>query len=190
MKNRKKLKNDKQSSAKQPWIAAGYHTFAYEGPQSLKIESLARAVTKSKSSFYHLFGELDLFIHSLLEYHLERVQIIAVEEGKAKSIDPELIHVLLNFKTDILFSRRLRLNREVSHFTRCFEKANELIGDAFIGVWANDLNLKDRTLIATNLYEFALENFYLQVTEENLNYEWLSNYFKDLRSMVTSLKNQ
>lgn len=183
------MKNLNSSVAK-PWIDLGYEIFAHQGPQALKVESLSKAIGKSKSSFYHLFGEMDLFIIALLDHHLNRVLIIAEEERAAKNIDPELIQVLLNFKTDMLFSRQLRIHRENAHYKACFEKANELIGDAFIGVWANDLNLKDRTLIATNLYEFALENFYLQITEENLTYEWLSQYFRQLHAMVASLKNQ
>jgi AcrR family transcriptional regulator len=45
---------------KQPWINHGYRTFAYEGPTGLKVERLARQVGKSKSSFYHLFADLDI----------------------------------------------------------------------------------------------------------------------------------
>lgn len=181
--------NTTHSPIKEPWIQIGYELFAFEGPQALKVEVISKKVGKNKSSFYHLFGEMELFINALLAYHLERVLMIAKEERAAKSIDPELIHVLLKFKVDMLFSKQLRINRAIPKYKACFEKANQLIGDAFIGVWANDLDLKDRTIIATNLYEFALENFYLQITEENLNYDWLSQYFRQLHAMVSSLKN-
>ncbi len=54
------------------WINAGYQIFAYEGPNGLKVERLAKAVGKNKSSFYHLFGDLEIFIDHLLKHHQHR----------------------------------------------------------------------------------------------------------------------
>ena len=45
-----------------PWLEVGYAIFSNEGPKGLKIEVLAREVGKSKSSFYHCFADLDIFI--------------------------------------------------------------------------------------------------------------------------------
>ena len=61
------------ADVKQPWIEIGYKTFAKLGPDGLKIEALARAVGKSKSSFYHLFATLEIFQRALLIHHLELI---------------------------------------------------------------------------------------------------------------------
>jgi len=58
------------------WITKGYRSFAYEGPNGLKVERLSNDVGKNKSSFYHLFGDLEIFQDNLLTYHLMQSKII------------------------------------------------------------------------------------------------------------------
>jgi len=48
------------------WIENGYKAFAYEGPTSFKVERLAKATNKNKSSFYHFFGDMEVFTNKLL----------------------------------------------------------------------------------------------------------------------------
>ena len=59
------------------WIKAGYEVFAASGQDALRIEPLARMVGRSKSSFYHHFADMELFVEHLLAYHLERSAVIA-----------------------------------------------------------------------------------------------------------------
>ena len=54
------------------WISKGYELFALNGHGRLKIEPLAKAVGISKSSFYHHFADLDLFIGFLLKHYIEQ----------------------------------------------------------------------------------------------------------------------
>ena len=51
---------------KLPWILCGYNIFSKEGPKGLKIEVIARQVSKNKSSFYHHFADLEVFTEILL----------------------------------------------------------------------------------------------------------------------------
>jgi AcrR family transcriptional regulator len=76
---------------RQPWILEGYKIFSQEGSKGLKIEVISRKVNKSKSSFYHLFADIDCFMEELLTFHLERAKIIAERERACNSIDPALI---------------------------------------------------------------------------------------------------
>ncbi len=100
------------------WIHTGYDIFAVAGPMGIKVEDLARRVGISKSSFYHHFADLEVFMGFLLTHHLQQSKIIAVKEKSVQNIDPELIHVLLEHKADLLFNRQLRINKQ----TQCFEK--------------------------------------------------------------------
>ncbi len=172
----------------QPWILAGYEIFALEGPNALKVEVLSRKVNKSKSSFYHHFADLEVFTEFLLKYHVERAKILAELEGNCKAIDPELINVIVDCKLDLLFNRRLRIDRTNEAFRVCFEKSNYLVAEAVISLWANELGLTNDKGLAKLVFGLALENFYLQITEETLNYEWLSEYFNNIRKMVEGLK--
>jgi len=114
------------SATAQPWIAVGYETFALEGPQALKVEVIARKVQKSKSSFYHHFADLDVFITVLLEYHLQQTQIIAQREAACENILPELVEVLVEVKVDLLFNRQLRVNRHIKRVLK-----------SLISLWVN-----------------------------------------------------
>ncbi|MFT6210701.1 MAG: AcrR family transcriptional regulator, partial [Bacteroidia bacterium] len=47
---------------------------AYSGFGSISIESISRQVGKNKSSFYHHFGDTEVFKDELLTYHLLRAE--------------------------------------------------------------------------------------------------------------------
>ncbi len=53
---------------------------------------------------------MQLFVEELLNYHLEQSKIIAEKEKLAQTIQPELIEILVEHKTDLLFNRQLRFS--------------------------------------------------------------------------------
>ncbi|MEO1261159.1 MAG: TetR/AcrR family transcriptional regulator [Bacteroidota bacterium] len=171
------------------WILTGYKLFAAGGPNALKVEVISRQVKKSKSSFYHLFGDLEMFTGQLLNYHLKRAKIIAEKERQCRNVVPELLHVILEMKEDLLFNRQLRIHRNNEGFKNCFEKASQEVGEAIVGIWADELNLKGNSKLAHMVLNLAIENFYLQITPETLNYEWLVNYVNDLKLMVKEFEH-
>jgi hypothetical protein len=175
--------------SKEPWILCGYDTFSKEGPKGLKIEVIARQVIKNKSSFYHHFAELDIFTEVLLNHHIERAKIIALQETLCKNVVPDLLNVLLNFKTDLLFNRQLRINRTNIQFKDCFEKSSKIVGESILNIWAEMLGLADNSNLARMVLNLSIENFYLQITEETLTYEWLENYMTELKNMVKEFHN-
>lgn len=174
---------------KEIWLIEGYKSFALSGFKGLKIEPLAKQVGKNKSSFYHHFADLDLFIEKLLKYHICRCHIIAKRESEALNIDPELISVLIDHKVDLLFNRELRINRNIKSFSDTLLQSNKIVGSAFINVWVKDMNLKMTQNQIGGIFLLALDNFFLQTTSENLNHKWLSSYFLNLKSTTKSLLN-
>lgn len=174
------------TDSKEIWIKNGYEIFATVGHSGLKIEQLAKKVGTSKSSFYHYFGDLELFIDILLKHHIEQSKIIAQKEQASKNIDPELINVLVQHKTDLLFSRQLRINQNIKSFALTLEQSNKIVGDAFVNVWIEDLCLKLSKKQIEGIFTLALENFFLQINTETLNYNWLSNYFKNLKKIASN----
>ncbi len=171
---------------KEIWIKTGYDCFALSGQIGLKVEPLAKKVGKSKSSFYHFFADLESFVEELLEYHIEQSHIIAKKEQNAKNINPELINIIIEHKTDILFNRRLRINRDSKIFSDVLRKSNEIVGNAFVMLWVRDLDLKLTQKQLESIFELALENFYLQITADNLNNKWLMDYFIYLKKIVSN----
>jgi AcrR family transcriptional regulator len=174
--------------SKQPWILVGYNIFSKEGQRGLKVEVIARKVGKSKSSFYHHFADIEIFTEALLNYHLERAIVIADMEKGCKNVVPDLLNVLIEVKEDLLFNRQLRINRQIPAFKNCFEKSSKVVGNAILSIWAEMLGLGDNSHLAQIVLNLSLENFYLQITEDTLTYEWLLNYVKDLKTMVNAFQ--
>lgn len=175
------------NDGKKIWIQKGYDVFALAGHGDLKVERLAKAVDVSKSSFYHYFADLELFVEALLKYHIEQSYVIAEKERQAKNIDPELIHILIEHKTDLLFNRQLRINQHIPAFATILQQSNRIVGDSFTKVWLEDTGLKLSPRQTESIFTLALENFYLQINAENLHYDWLSTYFKNLNSLTKNL---
>lgn len=170
--------------SKEIWIKTGYEIFAISGQSGLKIEPLAKKVGKSKSSFYHHFADLELFIDELLLHHLVQSHIIAEKEQNAQNINPALIDIIVEHKTDILFNRQLRIYRDRKIFADILTKSNEIIGNGFVMVWVKDLDLKLSQKQLESIFGLALENFYLQINTESLNRQWLSNYFVYIKQII------
>jgi AcrR family transcriptional regulator len=169
---------------KQIWITTGYATFALTGNDGLKIEPLAKKVGISKSSFYHHFADTELFMEGLLDYHLQQCHIMARKEGNCQCIDPELIHVMLEHKMDLLFNRQLRVHRANKLFNNILTQSNQITADAFVAVWVKDLGLRLNKNQLAGIFELALENFFLQITAANLTQHWLTNYFANLKEIA------
>jgi AcrR family transcriptional regulator len=174
------------TDSKEIWIKKGYEIFATSGQSGLKIEPLAKEVGKSKSSFYHHFADLELFIDNLLKYHIEQSKIIAQKEQNAENIDPQLINILVEHKIDLLFNRQLRINQNIKPFALALEQSNQNVGDAFVTVWMKDLGLQLSQKQIEGIFTLALENFFLQINIETLNHEWLSSYFKNLKKIASN----
>jgi AcrR family transcriptional regulator len=169
---------------KADWIKIGYEDFALLGESGLKVERLSKKLDISKSSFYHHFSDMPLFMEHLLRHHLAQCEIMADKERAAQRIDPDLIDILVEHKIDLLFNRQLRVNQQNKVFQSVMLKSNQIIGTEFVILWAKDMqiNLSRNQLEA--LFQLALENFYLQINAENLNYPWLSSYFKQLKGIA------
>ncbi|NET33058.1 MAG: TetR/AcrR family transcriptional regulator, partial [Cyanothece sp. SIO1E1] len=163
-----------------PWILVGYSLFAKEGPSGVQVQVMARQVQKSKSSFYHLFADLDIFTEVLLNYHLERSKVIADKESLCQNLVPDLVNLLLEVKEDLLFNRQLRVHRNKANFNQFLEKADAVVQESFYKVWARDIGLAEKPHLAKDVFALAIENFYLQLTDQHLNYEWLTRYFQNL----------
>lgn len=174
------------NDSKYIWIKKGYEIFALSGQSGLKIEPLAKKVGKSKSSFYHYFADLELFIDNLLKHHIDQSYIIADKENCANNIDPELINILVEHRLDLLFNRQLRINQNIKSFSDTLIQSNKIVGDAFVKIWVKDLRLQLTQNQIQGVFTLALENFFLQINADNLNNKWLSEYFVNLKRITNN----
>ena len=172
---------------KESWIQAAYTLFAQEGPPGLKVEILSRRVGRSKSSFYHHFADMEVFTERLLTYHMERVRYIADLERACPRIVPDLLRLLLTVEEDLLFNRQLRSHRAIPAFWKCIETTNRKIAGAILPMWADAFGLTDRPQAARLMLNLVIDNFYLQLTNQPLTYDWLLNYISELRLLVREM---
>lgn len=170
------------------WIIKGYETFALLGEKGLIIEHLAKEVGISKSSFYHHFADLDIFLEKILLHHLTKSLVIAEKERKAEKINPDLINILIEHKTDLLFNRQLRINSNKLNFKDTLVKSSKLIGTDFIKLWLTDTKLNLTSKQAEGIFELAMENFFLQINQDNINKEWLATYFDNLNRITRNFE--
>lgn len=169
------------------WVEAGYRTFAFEGPQALRIEKLAKTVQKNKSSFYHFFSDMEVFTERLLDFHLLQAKVMSDKESNAQN-ELELTQIILEHKLDLLFNRQLRIHRNSSDFQACFIKTNEISLPGFLPIWKKVINLNENDHLAQLVLMLSMENFFLQITDETLNSSWIAAYFEKIREMVKLFK--
>jgi AcrR family transcriptional regulator len=169
---------------KQQWIEVGYQQFSRFGIDKLTVEGLARKMGVSKSSYYHHFAEQKVFLNELMAMHLRQSQIIADKEKRAQNIEPDLIHILLEHKTDLLFNKQLRIHNHQPLFKETLRASDFIVGNEFILLWIRDSQLPITINQASGLFALALENFYLKLNENTFNKEWLIVYFNELKTVV------
>lgn len=168
----------------QPWIDAGYEIFSLHGPEALKVEQLARITGTSKSSFYHHFADLEIYIEFILQYHLERAVILADQAKQCKSLVPDVVQMLVDAKKDILFNRQLRIHRQSVAFQLCFERAHSLVSNEFLELWAEWIGMQDKPDVAANVFKVATDLFYQRLTNDNLTYEWLGSFIQEVKTFL------
>ncbi len=169
------------------WVKTGYDVFSLLGKNGLKVEQLAQKVGISKSSFYHRFADIGVFEEHLFDFHLRQAKIMAEKEKAVSCINPQLINILIEHKTDLLFNRQLRFNQHDKRYKEILEKSNQVIGNELIVVWVNDLKVSYTHQQLAGIFELAVENFFLQINAENLNFKWLEQYFGNLKRIVRRL---
>ncbi|MCG3165914.1 MAG: hypothetical protein POELPBGB_01689 [Bacteroidia bacterium] len=180
------MKND----IEQPWVEAGFTLFANDGPAGLKVDTIARKVGISRSSFYHHFADLDVFQEKMLTYHTLRSQRAIEKLKRCTSIDPDLLLAIVEEKEYVLFNRQLRVNRHIPAYKAAFEKAITLESKAIIGAWAQLLSLEQAPEVAENIYRITADIFFHRLTAENINYSWLQVFLKEIIIFISEIKTK
>lgn len=169
------------------WIKAGTKLFAEQGMNGLKVKLIAKAVGTSKSSFYHYFADMEIFVDQMLEHHVNQYKIISKKESHCKRLNPEVYKILIEYKTDLLFNRQLRVYKSDARFANCLEKTNSIAGPVFMQVWKNDLNFNLPPNLLQKIFSIVRESFYLQIDKDVLNEEWLPNYFSTVKDTLAGI---
>ena len=110
-------------SSKDRWLEVGYRQFAESGPESLSINMLSKKVESARASFYHYFGDIEVFIGELLIMHhriakdFDRSGVIRCEH-----LFPDLYNLLAENPIPLMFNIQLFRHRDHPSYNFLFFK--------------------------------------------------------------------
>jgi len=117
---------------RQLWIEKGYEHFALYGPKNLSVNKLSKTTGSSRGSFYHHFGDIDVFVEELFGKHCHIVVIFkSLGREKCKRLFPDLYIFLEQNPLTLQFSLQLFHNRSNPEFNFVFIKSYEEIAKSF-----------------------------------------------------------
>lgn len=173
---------------KQAWITCGYAHVAENGFDQLSVNTICRLMNKSKSSFYHYFGEVDFFRDQLMDHQVKRAHAFAEEIANCPDIFPSLIDVFMAYKIDIFFYKQFRLFRDQQLYERQGQQVFDLYENAVLDKWEAYFGLQNRRLFVRKFNKFLSEHFLLSISFKDYTYDWVKQYLVEIAELVRQMK--
>lgn len=173
---------------KEKWLEGGYAEFAKVGPELISINNIAKDIGASRSSFYHHFAEIDLFVDELLGLHWE----IFREYNKAgkescKNLIPDLYDLLAAYPLPLQFSWQLFRNRHIARFNYVFAKTYEVSSKTFtLDLFAKHIHLPLPNEDLNSLFLTLCEAWYSRLDPKDLSAETLSGHAQEILQDLTN----
>ena len=171
-----------KENTKQLWIEKGYEQFALCGPECLSINKLSKSIGFSRASFYHHFGDIDVFIEELLELHWQIVeQFNVLGKENCTNLFPELYDALEQNALVLKFNLQLFHHRSYPAYSYLFLKTYRACSESF----ALDLFRKQFELTQSENEVYLLwltlgEAWYSRITPDDLTSETLQRHSKEI----------
>lgn len=181
------MKDAKNLSA---WVEAGYDLFAHEGIEGLQVERLARILALNKSGFYHYFGDLEGYFEQLVNLHVKKIDLYFEAVQKAKSIDPDYLHILVDFKIPTLFHKMLEQLNNNARVMKIVEQLDRKEDVVMSGMWTRYLGVEDNPALANRYLAIIRDMFYARVNFKNYTFPYLQNLFAESRAVMNELADR
>ena len=175
----------KTKELKQKWIEKGYEHFALFGPNNLSVNKLSKEVGFARASFYHHFGDIDIFIEELLDLHWEICQqYISIGKEECKVLYPDLYILLSQNIVPLKFNIQLFINRNVPAYNYLFIKSyNEAAKIFILKLFSTQFDFKnDEDLF--DLWITVGESWYSRLDMNDLSAERIEQLSKDVMNSV------
>ena len=127
---------------KQKWINAGYRLFGNIGPDALNVEKLSIIMGLSRSSFYHYFGDVEIFESELLTLHVKNFEHLGFLMKDFESFEQLFSERMMREGETLSFQRQLLVNRVTQRYQECSERARDYTEAKTYQLWTkyNDIN--------------------------------------------------
>ena len=175
----------KAGKTKQQWIEKGYEHFALYGPENLSINKISKEIGSPRASFYHHFGDIDVFIDALLNLHWQIIQQFNLTGKKeCKKYFPDLYILLEQNPIPLKFNRHLFINRSIPVYNYLFIKTlNEVSKEFLLKLFSEEFSLKNNEE-TNNLLVTVSESWYSRLDTNDLSAEKMQQIAKDVISSV------
>jgi AcrR family transcriptional regulator len=167
---------------KDQWLEQGYIDFAKEGPDNLSINRIGQEIGASRSSFYHHFAEIDLFVDELLARHWAICQEFnQIGYASCKNLIPDLYELLASYPIPLQFSRQLFHYRHMPRFNFVFVKSYEASAQAFVlALFAGHMDLHLPQDDLKHLFLTLGESWYSRLDPKDLSAGTLRRHAEDI----------
>ena len=172
---------------KEIWLQTGYQEFARYGPDALKVDKIASLVGKSRSSFYHQFGDMINYEDALFQYHWEYSLLIVQKLEDAETFYPDFAELLQEEKTWAFAHMNTFHFRDRSEkFAEMFENVTQMIEPKIGHLWASTVGLDDLPVEKTKyLFRVIREAVFTRLSYESYSPEIL---MEEVRKLNNSLQ--
>lgn len=176
---------------KEKWLETGYRHFAEFGPKNLSINKISQELGSSRASFYHHFGDTDIFLDELLTMHWGMSEAFtAAGAAQCKNLLPDLYNLLEKYPIPLQFNLQLFHNRNVPNFNLLFIKSYAAIAKTFaLQLFADALDLNPTYPGVFDLWVTVGEAWYSRLDPNDLSASTMQQHAEEILQTVTRLKN-
>ncbi len=167
-------------------IEIGYHIFAMNGPEHVE-DRVAQEVNLKRNEFHDQFGSEETFIEQLLSHHIALVDEFLEDTEHCKSWDPDLINLIVEYKTTILFNRQLKLHSNDPIFSLTFNRVSYLVRAQAFDLWRKYTDLWQHHELSLELFEVLRDVFHSRISSEKMNYEYLKSLTNEFKGLIEKL---
>lgn len=176
------------TDAANKWIEAGYELFAYEGPDGVQIEKLARKVGLNKSGFYHHFGDREIYFCEIIKHHYLVTEKFREELKKAEKFDPDALNLLIKYRISSLVQAQLRRQHYDKSMYNAFLQVKTKNSKLFGPLWAEYLQIPNNPTLADELWDIMRDVYFAHIANPDITYKTLSPIVHKFFRVVQELK--
>jgi AcrR family transcriptional regulator len=180
-----------RKSGRDTWLEAGYRQFAQDGPVNLSINKISREIGSSRASFYHHFGDSEIFIDELLAMHW-RFANMFIKEGRerCRNYYPDFYHLLAEHPITLRFHRQLFLHRAMPGYAFLFSKANMATAENFaLKLFAEHYDLTQPEADIRSIWLTLAESWYSRLDPGDLCAATLQRHAEEIMGSVLKFVN-
>jgi AcrR family transcriptional regulator len=164
--------------SKERWLEEGYRQFAEIGPEHMSINRISKSVGSSRASFYHYFGDIEVFKNELLTMHL-RIANDFDQSGifRCKKLFPDVYDLLAESPVPLKFNIQLFRHRDNPSYNYLFIKTFQASANKFVlKLFAEYIGLKHTEKDLYTLWLTLGEAWYSRLDIKDLSAETLQKH--------------